>query len=1008
MRVPFLVLLPSWGAALLMGILPVRAAGAEPIDAAFERAFAATVKPFLAQYCTECHGGQKPEADLDLTKFEDRASVTKDHAQWAVVLEKLEEREMPPEKGKKFPSDAERTAVVEWIRGVRSHEARKNAGDPGIVLARRLSNAELNYTIRDLTGFDLKPAREFPVDPANQAGFDNSGESLAMSPALFTKYLAAAREIANHVVLKPTGLAFAPHPMLVETDRDKYCVNQIVDFYRRQPTDYADYFRAAWRFKHRAALRRPAASLADIAAEAKVSAKYLALVWRTLEEAPEDVGPGAKLQAMWRTLTPPETAGTEPAALVDGCRKMRDFVVALRAKLEPRFANLNGVRGISGTSQPFLMWKNREYARHRMLYDREALQIDGKPKPDATAVQKPKSTVAAADAVEEDAVPENSPRRDAGDPDLRVPAAERERYEAAFARFCAVFPDAFYVQERGRNYLDKTRDRGRLLSAGFHNVMGYFRDDQPLYELLLDAAQQRELDGLWQELDFIAGATTRTYVQFYFNESCEARDPTKRAEERDVTKEPMLRAVRENYVARAQASGNAVAVKAVEDHFDAVNATLRWVERARLEAEPHHLRGLEDFAARAYRRPLTEVERGDLQSYYASLRKDSGLSHEDALRDAIASILVSPDFCYRVDLVGAAPGIQPLTDHALASRLSYFLWSSAPDAELLARAAAGELRRPEVIAAQARRMLRDDRVRGLATEFGANWLDFRRFEEHNAVDRERFSSFNHELRAAMFEEPVRFMGDVFREDRSVLDFLYATHTFVNAPLAKHYGMPEPAGEAWVRVEQADRFGRGGILPMAVFLTKNAPGLRTSPVKRGYWVVKHVLGEHIPPPPAVVPELPRDEAKTDLPLREMLARHREDKSCASCHARFDSLGLVFEGYGPIGELRTADLAGRAVDARATFPSGMEGEGLEGLRRYISERREGDFLEGLCRKLLAYALGRRLILSDDPTIEQMRAKLARDGHRFGSLIESIVTSPQFLNKRGREELAMKSEQ
>jgi hypothetical protein len=989
-----------------MGTLPAPVVAADPVD--FDRNFVRMVKPFLAQYCADCHGGRKPEADLDLTKVAGLAAVTKDHAQWAVVLEKLETREMPSEKAKKFPSDDERSAVIDWIRSVRTYEARKNAGDPGIVLARRLSNAELNYTIRDLTGVDLQPAREFPVDPANQAGFDNSGESLVMSPALFTKYLAAAREIANHLVLKPTTLAFAAHPMLVETDRDKYCVNQIVDFYRRQPTDYAEYFRAAWRYKHRAQLGRATPSLAEVAAEAKLSAKYLALIWRTLEETPEQVGPGAKLQTMWRGLAPPEKAGTEPPAVVDGCRRMRDFVVDLRAKVEPRFANLTGVRGISGTSQPFLMWKNREYARHRMSYDRDALQIDGKVKADSTAVQQPKSSVAAADAVDEDAVPENTPRRETGDPDLTVPAAERARYEAAFARFCAVFPDAFYVQERGRNYLDKTRDKGRLLSAGFHNVMGYFRDDQPLYELVLDAGQQRELDALWQELDFIAGATTRTYVQFYYNESGEARDSAKRAEERDVTKEPMVRAVRENYVARARASENTVAIKAVEDHFDAVNATLRWVERARLEAEPHHLRGLEDFAARAYRRPLTAVERDDLRSYYASLRKDSGLAHEDALRDAIVSVLMSPDFCYRVDLVGAGPGIQPLSDHALASRLSYFLWSSAPDAELLARAAAGDLRRPEVITAQARRMLRDDRVRGLATEFGANWLDFRRFEEHNAVDRERFNTFNQELRAAMFEEPVRFMGDIFREDRSVLDFLYAKHTFVNAGLAKHYGMPEPAGEGWQRVEEADRFGRGGILPMAVFLTKNAPGLRTSPVKRGYWVVKQVLGEHIPPPPAVVPELPRDEAKTDLPLRNMLARHREDKSCASCHARFDSLGLVFEGYGPIGELRTTDLAGRAVDARATFPGGMEGAGLEGLRRYIKERREGDFLDGLCRKLLAYGLGRSLILSDDPTIEQMKTKLARDGYRFGSLIESVVTSPQFLNKRGREELAMKGEQ
>src|SRR5262249_42328055 len=155
--------------------------------------------------------------------------------------------------------------------------------------------------------------------------------------------------------------------------------------------------------------------------------------------------------------------------------------------------------------------------------------------------------------------------------------------------------------------------------------------------------------------------------------------------------------------------------------------------------------------------------------------------------------------------------------------------------------------KPEVLKAQAKRMLRDPKVRGLATEFAGNWLDFRRFEEHNAVDRERFPQFTPELRSSMFEEPVKYFVDVVQRDRSVLDFLHGTDTCVNRPLAKHYGMPEPKDD-WVRVENAQKFGRGGLLPMAVFQTKNAPGLRTSPVKRGYWVVTRVLGERIPPPP----------------------------------------------------------------------------------------------------------------------------------------------------------------
>jgi len=187
--------------------------------------------------------------------------------------------------------------------------------------------------------------------------------------------------------------------------------------------------------------------------------------------------------------------------------------------------------------------------------------------------------------------------------------------------------------------------------------------------------------------------------------------------------------------------------------------------------------------------------------------------------------------------------------------------------------------------------------------------------------------------------------------------------------------------------------------MSVFLTKNAPGLRTSPVKRGYWVVRRVLGEQIPPPPAMVPELPRDEAKLDLPLRDLLAKHREDASCAACHARFDSFGLALEGYGPVGEKRTKDLAGRPVDTRASFPGGGEGDGLEGIRNYIREHRQNDFVDNLCRKMLVYALGRSPLLSDEPAIESMRGKLAAGGYRFNVIVESIVTSPQFLNRRAK---------
>jgi hypothetical protein len=325
-----------------------------------------------------------------------------------------------------------------------------------------------------------------------------------------------------------------------------------------------------------------------------------------------------------------------------------------------------------------------------------------------------------------------------------------------------------------------------------------------------------------------------------------------------------------------------------------------------------------------------------------------------------------------------------------------------PDHELLAHAAAGDLERPEVLLKQTRRMLKDDRVRGLATEFGGNWLDFRHFESIASVDRGRFPNFDNNLREAMFQEPIRLIADAVRNNRSVLDLIYGDYTFVNASLAKHYGMPAVSSgeDDWVRVDNAGAYGRGGLLPMAVFLTENSPGLRTSPVKRGNWVVKKVLGEVIPPPPPVVPELPADEAKSDLPIREKLIQHRANPLCAACHAKFDSFGLAFEGYGPTGDLRTKDLAGRLVDAMATFPGGSQGSGFQGIQAYIRGHRQNEYLENLSRKLLAYALNRSLQLSDEPMIERMQAKLAANGDGFDTLMETIVTSPQFLNKRNRE--------
>lgn len=968
-----------------------------------EKQFEGTVKPIVTKYCVGCHTGEAAAAALDLKSYRTVAAVARDYPRWATVAAKVGSQQMPP-KQMPQPSAEDRQKVVDWIKALRADEIRRNAGDPGLVPARRLSNAEYSYTVRDLTGVDLKPTREFPVDPANPEGFDNSGESLTMSPELLKKYLQAAREVGDHMVLTPDGIDFAPFPMLVDTDREKYAVQRIVSFYFSQPTDYADYFEAAWRYRNRAALGKPNATPASLAGEAKISAKYLPIVWGLLEQKDGAIGPIAKLQGMFRALPAPGTA--TPEEIRKQCVAMRDFTVKIRRHTAMQFTAPT-IKGIPQASQPLLNWKLKMYAAHRRDSDPKDLLNDDEPAP-------PVPTIPKYPGLHMEAAPRwaaLSAKERAGDPDLIVPHAERAKYEAAFDRFAKVFPDVFFVSERGRYFPDDSDDKGRLLSAGYHSVLGFYRDDTPLMELILDEKGQKQLNRLWEEFDFIANFTARTWEQYFFNQCGEvygkgAEAECLRPEGHTIYDTAVIMKLRDDYIAKSKADPkmDPAAQEAVLDHFGSIDRVLRGLEKARPAAEPKHLDALLAFAAKAYRRPLTRAEHDDLLAYYKSLREKSALSHEEAIRQCVVSVLMAPDFGYRIDLAPATTSAQPraLSGYELASRLSYFLWSSMPDAELLKHAAAGDLHRPDVLIAQARRMLKDDRATGLATEFGGNLLDFRRFENYNSVDRDRFPVFTNELREAMFQEPIRYLTDLFQNNRSVLDLLYGNYTFANPTLAKFYGMPEVKGreDTWVKVENASQYQRGGLLPMAVFQTANSPGLRTSPVKRGYWVVKRVLGEVIPPPPPVVPELPHDEAKTDLPLREVLAQHRSNPVCAGCHARFDVFGLAFENYGPVGESRTKDLGGRPVDTTATFPGGSTGSGYQGVLDYIKEHRQQDFLDNMSRKLLAYALNRSLQLSDEGLVERMNARMAANGYKIGTLVEAIVTSPQFVSKRGAE--------
>ena len=944
-----------------------------------EDKFEESIRPFLIKYCVDCHQGESPDGNLNLDAFGPNSTSDRFNT-WKEIERRVANQTMPPKDATQRPTWEERQSFTALVHSTRRQEAIRLAGDPGIVSVRRLSNAEYDNSLRDLTGSDFRPAREFPVDPANEAGFDNSAESLSMSSSLLNKYLAAARFVASHLVLTPTGISFASHPVTTDTDRDKYCVQRIVDFYTQQPTDIADYLFFAWKAKIARESGRPV-SLERLAKVHRVSLKYLIAVDAYLNESgssTSELGPNAEVRKRWLMLL-----NQDEKAVQLECVAIKDFIVNVRSSLEPKF-NLR-LKGIHDGAQAFVLWKNRQAAEHRQSFVPNTLQ--------SAKFYKLPAEIA----------------------NVLNPAADGmplDELNRELEQFCNIFPDAFYVSERGRDYLGvpkEKQEKGRLLSAGFHSMMGYFRDDKPLYDWILDDKDRIELDNLWQELDFVTGAPVRQYQGFLWFERTDhdflrnAEFDFARPENKNACSAELISKLMELYLAKAQRmDAKEEHLKAITDFFSNIDKQIQWVEKTRVSSEAIHLQAIERFAERAFRGAITSERRNELRQFYTSLRETEKLSHEEAIQDLLVSILMSPEFCYRVDLKLETAERQPLNDVSLANRLSYFLWSSMPDEHLLTLAKEGRLHEPDVLISEVERMLRDNRIRGLAIEFGSQWLDFQRFQSHNNVDRVRFPQFTDTLREAMYQEPIRFLTDMIQQNRPVLNCIDADYTFVNSQLATHYGFPdESRGDKglWWHASDLPNTQRGGLLPMAVFMTQNAPGLRTSPVKRGYWVVRRLLGEQVPPPPPGVPELPADESELgERSLRQTLEQHRQLESCAVCHDRFDSIGLAFESYGPVGEHRERDLGQRPIDNSADFPNGQAGKGIDGLKQYIKSNRQTDFYDNLCRKLLAFGLGRTLRLSDELLIEKMQSNLADENYRFGSMVKAIVLSAQFLEKRG----------
>ena len=491
----------------------------------------------------------------------------------------------------------------------------------------------------------------------------------------------------------------------------------------------------------------------------------------------------------------------------------------------------------------------------------------------------------------------------------------RGRFEAAFDEFRALFPIALCYT--------------RIVPVDeVVTLTLFYREDEALRRLLLSEAETRELNHAWDELLFVSEAPLKQVDAFEQLWQFATQDAKPSAFE--PIREPILQ------------------------------AAAKFKEQQKAAIEPQNAAVLA-FAEKAWRRPLTQKEQTSLRAFDPRLM--------------LVRVLTSPAFLYRGEKALAKTG--PVSPQELATRLSYFLWSSAPDEELRSSDLSD-------LIDQTRRMLKSDKVRRLALEFGCQYLHVRDVATLDEKSERHFPSFL-DLRDDMQEEVTRFFIDLIQNNRSILSLLDADHTFVNADLAKHYGF-ESKGD-WQRIDGLHAQGRGGILGFAATLAKQAGASRNSSILRGTWLTEVLLGEKLPIPPKGVPVLP-EEPPTNLTERQLIERHSRDENCMGCHKRIDPFGFALEGFDAIGRSRKAD-------TKTTLPDGTVVDGLNDLRDYLLTKRREDFTRQFCRKLLGYALGRSVQLSDKPLIEQMM----KSDLRFGTVVELIVQSRQFREVRGR---------
>ena len=900
--------------------------------------FQKTVQPFLEKHCYDCHDDQDSEGNVRLDVLTTEDSLVKGIPTLEKAIKMLEARKMPP-KTEPRPTEDEYQAVTSWIGAYTNNYYMSGPIDPGRVTLHRLNRAEYNNTIRDLLGIDFKPADAFPVDDAGY-GFDNNGDVLSIAPVLLEKYIkAASLSLDKSLHADPVR----PPPV-----KQWLAASAEGDFPKSDPAAVVNS-------------RNGSGGRAKPNPIGRVF-EYYGNIYQDYD-FPMDGTYVINFRAY----------GTQGA---DGPAKAAFYVDSQLVTQTPIQVNttVDNARVFATGPIHVTAGKHRVYLSFRSNTTKEDyLAAVAKAKATADAA-KIAADAAAKDAANQVAANPTAPTdvkavdggtsATAGTPATPVAAATNNPPSAtdANAAVVAATPAAQPVTATPAAQPAPANPQATGAAA-----------------LIAATNPATAANGIRGAAPIAAAGTAGARG----NANRGGRPPPPKS----VTGNATLAVIYYEIEGPEE-----VTPDRMPESYHKVMIVQPSDKTTKAEAAEQIIR---NFATRAFRRPVTDDEVYSLMSLW-SAADSTKRPFEDSIAVALEAVLASPNFLFRVEqdpLPGEKDNVHTLSDYELASRLSYFLWSSMPDDELFNLAAKGKLRAN--LDAQVERMLKDPKSEALVDNFAGQWLRLRQVN-NVSPDPKLYPGFDEDLRESMLTETQMFFSSIKNEDRDIMDFIGANYSFVNERLAKFYGIPGITGDDFKRVTFPADSPRGGIITQASVLTITSYNNRTSPVQRGKWVLENLLDAAPPPPPPNVPQLEAQHQLTGT-LRQQMEQHRSNPTCAACHERMDGIGFSLENFDAIGQWRDKDTSNVAIDASGTLPDGVSFNGASQLKKILLLKKD-QFCRCMADKMLIYALGRGTEPSDKRTIDQIVTETQTHGDKFSSLVKAIVHSDAFQKRRG----------